>query len=156
MNRKTASLDRRSFMASASAAALAASFQSTATEAADAPIPIIDTHIHLFDQHRPQGAPYSGPPNSPTFKTGSSPDGYKKLAAPMGVVGAIHVEASNWIEDNLWVLEACADNDFMLGAVGNINPEVPEFPEFLERFHRNPLLRGVRYGDLWGYDLIGK
>ncbi|MEZ6078912.1 MAG: hypothetical protein R3C56_25545 [Pirellulaceae bacterium] len=62
-------------------------------------IPIIDTHIHLFDAKRPQGAPYAGPGgDSPHV---SLPPRYRRLAEPLGIVGAIKVEASPWIEDNL-------------------------------------------------------
>ena len=118
-------------------------------------IPIIDTHVHLFDPNRPQGTPVVIP-GSATAKTGSLPGPYKALTEPLGVVGAIHIEASNWVEDNLWALEVCAGNDIMVGVVGNLNPEVPEFSEYLERYHRNPMFRGIRYGNIWGYDLIGQ
>src|SRR3977135_452354 len=76
-----------------------------------ASIPIIDTHIHLFDPTRPQGAPYSGPPGVPVQP--SLPPRYRKLAAPLGIVGAIKVEASPWVEDNLWVLEV-AERDTII------------------------------------------
>lgn len=118
--------------------------------------PIIDTHIHLFDPNRPQGAPYAGPPNSPTRQTGAFPDIYAKLARPLGIVGAIEVEASPWVEDNLWVLEQAATNDIMVGTVGNLRPEAGDFAELLGRFHKNRLFRGIRYGNLWGYDLVAQ
>jgi L-fuconolactonase len=59
-------------------------------------------------------------------------------------VGAIAVEASNWIEDNLWVLEVAQTDSIMVGTVGRLQPEKPEFPEYLERYHKNPLYRGIR------------
>jgi L-fuconolactonase len=37
--------------------------------------------------------------------------------------------------------------------IGNLQPEKPEFPEYLERFHRNGMFLGIRYGNLWGYSL---
>lgn len=151
-----AALTRRSALAAAGVAALgvaAARFGEAAAPSGS--IPIIDTHIHLFDPNRPQGTPVVIP-ESPTAKTGSFPEGYRKLAVPLGVVGAIHIEASNWVEDNLWALEICARNDIMVGVIGNLNPEVPEFAEYLERYHRNPMFRGIRYGNIWGYDLVGQ
>jgi L-fuconolactonase len=151
-----APLTRRSALAAVGAAALgvaAARFGEAA--APNGSIPIIDTHIHLFDPNRPQGTPVVIP-GSPTAKTGSLPEGYRKLAVPLGVVGAIHIEASNWVEDNLWALEVCARNDIMVGVIGNLNPEVPEFAQYLERYHRNPMFRGIRYGNIWGYDLVGQ
>ena len=94
--------------------------------------------------------PYSGGgPN----KEPALPARYRRLAAPLGIVGAIEIEASPWIEDNLWVLETEAPAPMMVGAVGNLQPEKPEFREFLDRYHKNPLFLGIRYGNLWGYDL---
>lgn len=151
-----APLTRRSVLAAAGAAALGVAGARFGEAAAPGgSLPIIDTHIHLFDPNRPQGTPVVIP-GSPTAKTGSLPEGYRKLAVPFGVVGAIHIEASNWVEDNLWVLEICARNDIMVGVIGNLNPEVPEFAEYLERYHRNPMFRGIRYGNIWGYDLVGQ
>jgi predicted TIM-barrel fold metal-dependent hydrolase len=122
--------------------------------AAQAPaIPIIDSHIHLFDQTRPQGAPYSG---GGANREPALPARYRKLAGPLGIVGAIEVEASPWIEDNLWVLEVEERDPIMLGAVGNLQPEKPEFREYLERYHKNKLFRGIRYGNLWGYSLVAQ
>jgi len=136
-------LDRRAFLGSAASAGLAA--------AAAPAIPIIDCHIHLFDQTRPQGAPYSGGPRN---SLPALPARYRKLAGPLGIVGAIEVEASPWVEDNLWVLEVEQPESMMLGMIGNLRPEKPEFGEYLERFHRNKLFLGIRYGNLWGYSLV--
>jgi predicted TIM-barrel fold metal-dependent hydrolase len=72
------------------------------------------------------------------------------------VVGAIEVEASPWIEDNLWVLDVCAAEDIMVGVVGNLRPDDPAFGEYLERYHKNPLFRGIRCGNLWGYDIAAQ
>lgn len=150
-------MDRRSFLRVAGGAIVSEAVVKPTHAAAQVnAIPIIDTHIHLFDPNRPQGAPYSGSPNSPVSKTGAFPDGYKKLVGPLGVVGAIEIEASPWIEDNLWVLEVCADRDLMVGTVGNLKPEDPNFPEYLERYHKNRLFRGIRYGNLWGYDIASQ
>jgi L-fuconolactonase len=116
-------------------------------------IPIIDCHIHLFDQTRPQGAPYSGGGKN---TEPALPPRYRKLAEPLGIVGAIEIEASPWIEDNLWVLEVEQTDSMMLGTIGNLQPEKPEFKEYLDRYSKNKLFRGIRYGNLWGYDLIAQ
>ena len=34
----------------------------------------------------------------------------------------------------------------MVGTVGHLTPGTPEFRPNLERFHKNPLFRGIRYG----------
>jgi L-fucono-1,5-lactonase len=120
------------------------------------PVPIIDTHIHLFDPNRPQGAPYVGPPGSSANREGAFPKRYEALVRPLGVVGAIAVEASPWIEDNLWLLQTANASDLIVGVVGNLRPESTDFAELLARFAKNPLFRGIRYGNLWNYDLVSQ
>ena len=143
-------MQRREFL-SGLAAVAAAGTSAVQAQSRPAPIPIIDTHIHLFDPTRPQGAPYSGPrgggPPIPSL-----PPRYRKLAEPLSIVGAIKVEASPWIEDNLWVLQVAQTDTIVVGVIGNLEPDKPEFPEYLERYHKNPLFLGIRYGNLWGRD----
>jgi predicted TIM-barrel fold metal-dependent hydrolase len=153
-------VSRRAFLVRAAATGAVVSFEAFAlaqdrpSEAQAPAIPIIDTHIHLFDPTRPQGAPYTGPPTAPgTAPIAAYPDRYRSLAVPLGVVGAIKVEASPWIEDNLWALEVAQRDPIMVGVIGNLEPDKPEFAEYLERYHRNPLFRGIRYGNLWGRDI---
>jgi predicted TIM-barrel fold metal-dependent hydrolase len=143
-------MNRRTFLAGAAGMA---GLDVQRTEIIPGVVPIIDTHIHLFDPTRPQGAPYTGPRGSGAPRP-ALPDRYRALAEPLGVVGAIAVEASPWIEDNQWVLEAVARDPIMVGTIGNLQPEKPEFAEYLDRHHKNPLFRGIRYGNLWSYDLV--
>jgi predicted TIM-barrel fold metal-dependent hydrolase len=114
--------------------------------------PIIDTHIHLFDTRRPQGVPWPSKDNAVLYQP-ALPDRYRKIAAPLGIVGAIEVEASPWLEDNQWVLDIAAKDKIIVGTVGNLEPGKPEFGKQLERFHRNPLFLGIRYGNLWDRNL---
>ena len=148
-------LTRRAFLTEVTAIGgiVAASPRVVRSQSSDRPssIPIIDTHIHLFDPTRPQGAPYSGPPGVPVQP--SLPPRYRKLAAPLGIVGAIKIEASPWVEDNLWVLEVAERDTIIVGVVGNLEPDKPDFGEMLARYHKNPLFRGIRYGNLWGRDI---
>jgi predicted TIM-barrel fold metal-dependent hydrolase len=138
-------LNRRRFLAGVAGAGL------SAATAADTHPPIVDCHIHLFDQTRPQGAPYSG---GGTNTLPALPARYRKLAVPLGIVAAIEIDASNWVEDNLWVLQTIEKEPLMVGTAGNLQPEKPDFKDFLERFHKNKLFLGFRYGNLWGYDLV--
>jgi predicted TIM-barrel fold metal-dependent hydrolase len=147
-------LSRRTLLGGAIAATAAAA--SGIEAAAPKAVPMVDTHIHLFDPNRPQGAPYRGPKQAPSYTAGASPELYRKVMARHPVVAAIKVEASPWIEDNLWMLEACARDPIMVGAVGNFRIEADEFPDYLARFARDPLLRGVRYGNLWRYDVVAQ
>lgn len=119
---------------------------------AAAPIPVIDTHIHLFDTERPGGVPWPPKDNAALYKP-AYPDRYRKLAVPHGIVGAIEVEASPWLEDNQWVLDVAAKDTIIVGTVGNLEAGKPEFAKQLERFQKNRLFRGIRFGNLWGRDL---
>src|SRR6516162_7700797 len=141
-------LDRRAFLVSVANSALFSA--APLVHAQPAQVPIVDCHIHLFDQTRPQGAPYSGGTEN---KEPALPARYRGLASPLGIVGAIEIEASPWIEDNLWVLEVEEKEPFMVGTIGNLQPDKPEFREYLERYHKNRLFLGIRYGNLWGYNL---
>jgi L-fuconolactonase len=144
-------MDRRKFLAASTALALPAA---PASAARVDDIPIIDCHIHLFDGTRPQGAPYKG---GRAFPGGVAlPAMYAKIARPLGIVGVIEVDASPWLEDNLWVLQTIQPEPIMVGTVGNLRPEKAEFAEYLERYAKNPLFRGIRYGNLWTYDLVAQ
>ena len=115
-------------------------------------IPIIDTHIHLFDPKRPQGVPWPDKDDGVLYRP-ALPDRFRSLTSAFGIVGAIEVECSPWLEDNQWVLDIAAADSIIVGTVGDLEPDKPEFSKQLERFHRNPLFRGIRYGNLWGRNL---
>jgi predicted TIM-barrel fold metal-dependent hydrolase len=112
--------------------------------AADA-IPVIDAHIHLYDPSRPQGVPWPPQDNEKLYQP-SLPSRYRPIAQPLGIVGAIEIECSNWLEDNQWVLDVSAKDDIMVGTVGHLEPGTPEFRPSLDRFRKNRLFRGIRYG----------
>jgi predicted TIM-barrel fold metal-dependent hydrolase len=119
-----------------------------------AAVPIIDCHMHLFDATRPQGAPYTG---SRQFVGGVSlPQAFIAQARPAGIVGAMAMEASAWVEDNLWLMERVESDPFFVGMVGMLEPGKPGFAEYLERFAKNRLFRGIRYGKLWGMNISEK
>ncbi len=143
-------MHRRDFLAGLAAAAVV-----PAARQQPAAIPIIDAHIHLFDPNRPQGAPYTGPKTAGP-PVAALPARYRTLAAPLGAVGAIKIEASPWIEDNLWVLEVAERDPMIVAVVGNLEPEKPEFAEYLDRYRKNRLFRGIRCGNLWGRDFTAQ
>ncbi|GAB3992902.1 amidohydrolase family protein [Spirosoma daeguense] len=118
-------------------------------------IPIIDTHIHLFDTSRSQGVPWPTPKDKLLYRP-ALPERYRKLVSPLGIVGAVVVEASPWLEDNQWVLDVADKDNIIVGIIGNLEPGKPEFSRQLERFGRNPLFRGIRYGNLWNRNLSGQ
>ena len=108
-----------------------------------ADIPIIDTHVHLFDSRRPQGVPYAGSPEWAKEKNGVAlPSTYRAFAVPLNIVGAIELEASPWIEDNLWVLEQEHTDPLFVGTVGDLEPEKPDFADELEPLPQGPAVPG--------------
>jgi L-fuconolactonase len=144
VNPTQSSTTRRTVLAAGAASAAVAA-------TSEAPIPIIDTHFHLYDQTRPQGAPFPFTPNQPPFL----PRHYRETAAPLGICGGIKVEASPWVEDNLWVLMVMESEPMIVGMVGNLDPVKEDFQEYLGRFHKNRYFLGIRYGNVWkGQDLV--
>lgn len=139
-------MNRRSFLSLTSAAALSVQNVAAATTA------IVDTHIHLFDPTRPQGVPWPDKANTVLYQP-ALPERYRKISGPLGITGAIVVEASPWLEDNQWVLDVTKNEPLILGLVGNLEAGKPEFAKQLERFHKDRRFLGIRYGNLWGRDL---
>jgi predicted TIM-barrel fold metal-dependent hydrolase len=150
-------LNRREVLGGGSAAALVAGaggILPPATGIDD--IPIIDAHIHLFDGTRPTGATYMGSEAYRAISKTSLPDQYEVLARPTGIVGAIVVESSSWIEDNLWYLEVSRPNPIIVGVSGRLDPHMPDFGTYVTRFHRDPLYRAIRYSRYYTADTPGR
>lgn len=104
---------------------------------------IIDTHTHFYDPTRPEGVPWPNPKDEVLYRR-VLPNDYKALAVSQGVSGTIVVEASEWVEDNQWILDLAAKEPFIVGFVGNLQPGSDDFGKNLERFSANPLFRGIR------------
>lgn len=132
---------RRAFLTGAAASVAAPAFGQTSS------IPVIDTHVHIFDPRRPQGVPYSGPRGQPPQI--ATPENYRRQIAGTGIVGAVIVEASPWLEDNLFILERANEDTIFVGVVGSLDPSKPDFGDYLSRFSKDPLWRGIRYARVW-------
>jgi L-fuconolactonase len=115
-------------------------------------VPVIDTHIHLFDTRRRGGVPWPEETDTALYKP-ALPERYVRIAKPLGVVGAIVIEASPLESDNDWVLSVAANQPIVVGMVGDLIPGTPSYEKELERLHANRLFLGIRYGNLWGRDL---
>lgn len=139
-------MNRRTFLG------VAAGLAAWNSSAKSGPIPIIDTHIHLFDPRRPEGVPWPEKDNNILYQP-ALPGRFRRVTQGLGIVGAIEIECSPWLEDNQWVLDIAAHDTMIVGTVGDLVPGTPDFRKQLERFHRNPLFRGIRYGNLWGRNL---
>jgi predicted TIM-barrel fold metal-dependent hydrolase len=104
---------------------------------------IIDTHTHFYDPSRSQGVPWP-PKDSPLYRT-VLPEDWRAVAGPCGVRETVVVEASQWVEDNQWVLDLAEQDKSIVGLVGNLDPHSEAFASDLKRFAENPLYRGIRW-----------
>jgi L-fuconolactonase len=138
-------INRRTFLAGAAATtALTALGSAAAQSSALDEIPVIDTHIHLFDGTRPLGADYMGSPAYQAISKTSLPSMYSEQARTAGVIGAMVVESSSWIDENLWYLEMCRTDPIMMGVCGTLDTGLSIFGKYLEHFHKDPLFRAIR------------
>jgi L-fuconolactonase len=144
-DRPDTAMNRRAFLAGAAATT---AFTALGGAAAQSPsvdeIPVIDTHIHIFDGTRPLGADYMGSPAYQAISKTSLPSMYSPQARPAGIIGAMVVESSSWIDENLWYLEMCRTDRIMMGVSGTLNTGLPIFGNYLEHFHKDPLFRAIR------------
>lgn len=143
-------ISRRNFVKTAAMAGVALS--GAASALAEDAVPVIDSHIHLFDNSRPVFAGYMGSPSYRAMSKPSLPSMYSPTAKAAGIVGAIVVESSGWIDDNLWYLETCAADPFMVGVSGSLDPGSPDFGRYVSHFHRDPLYRAIRSSRFYNAD----
>jgi len=148
-------VDRRKFMETAVAGTVAMATSVTRADALKSKVPIIDTHVHIYDPKRPQGVPWPSPEQASIYRT-FLPADYRRIAEPFGVVGMIEAECSPWVEDNYWVLDVSAKETIVVGEIGDLFPGKPDFGEHLSRLHKNPLYRGIRFAYLWDRDVAAE
>jgi predicted TIM-barrel fold metal-dependent hydrolase len=133
-------MTRRTFLRAGSA--LASSAAARLAPAAD-PRRVLDAHVHFYDPTRPQGVPWPSK-NEPLLDRPTYPERYLAKIKPFRVEGVVAVEASAWLEDNLWLLEVAERSRLVWAVVGNIQPGHPDFKHALKRFGKHPLFRGIR------------
>lgn len=135
-------MNRRSFLQRSAATVAAAAVPSKLQAAESAAFPVIDCHTHFYDPGRPQGVPWPGRDSS-LYRT-VLPADLRRLPQHIPVTGTIVVEASSWLEDNDWLLALGERDTFIVGVVGNLNPEAEDFGLHVRRLAANPLFRGIR------------
>jgi predicted TIM-barrel fold metal-dependent hydrolase len=150
-NSEGTKVKRRDFLKSAVILA-AGSAAAPKLQPLDSSIPVIDTHIHLFDPRRPGGVPWPDKTNAALYHP-ALPERYAALSQPHGVAGAIAIECSPWLVDNFWLQDVVERSPIMVGFIGDLLPEAPDFGATLDRLHRSQLFLGIRYGNLWNRDL---
>ena len=107
-------------------------------------IPIVDTHIHLYDTTRAEGVPW--PPESDTvlYRPVLPPD-YAKVCEENGITATVIVEASGLLADNQWVLDLVKDDpDRYIGLVGSLEVGTPDFAANLKKLSGDPRYVGIR------------
>ena len=139
-------MNRRQFLLATTAAA----FVPQSTQAAAPARRIIDTHTHFYDPTRPQGVPW--PDKGTKLYRKVMPSDWRAQALPHHIRATIVIEASPWLEDNQWVLDLAANEQSILGCVGNLDPTDAHFAKHLGRFAANPLFCGIR----WRGELISQ
>lgn len=140
-------MTRRDFLTRTSAAFAAGVALGHALAAASTPatgIPAIDTHTHFYDPTRPEGVPWPPKADALLYRPHLPPD-FQRVTAGLPVVGTVVVEASEWVEDNQWILDLAPRHPSIVGLVGNLRPGQPAFAGHLRRFAANPLFRGLRF-----------
>src|SRR5665213_1416106 len=145
-------ISRRQFIGTAAMAGATLSGTVNALAVAVDAVPIIDSHIHLFDNSRPVFSGYMGSQSYRALSKPSLPSMYSPLAKPTGIVGAIVVESSAWIDDNLWYLEVCRADPFMVGVCGSLDPGRPDFGQYVSHFAKDPLFRAIRSSNFYSAD----
>src|SRR5260370_5229446 len=81
--RYNTSVNRRTLLSAAAGAGLGQA----------ASLPIIDTHIHLFDPTRPQGEPWPAKDNKVLYQP-ALPDPHRNVDMPLGLVAAPHLKGT--------------------------------------------------------------
>ncbi len=149
--------DRRAFLGHALAAVAAGSALrvedppraegKVATNAGgDRPIPIVDTHQHLWDLRRFK-LPWIA--KSSPLDRDFLPADYRQAAEGLGIVKTVYmevdVEPSQQVEEAEYVIRLCREEDNpMAGAVISGRPESEGFAAYLRRFRDCPEIKGVR------------
>ncbi|MBC7926577.1 MAG: amidohydrolase family protein [Bryobacteraceae bacterium] len=106
-------------------------------------IPIVDTHIHIYDTNRAQGVPWPPASERVLYKPHLASN-FRTAIGSSGVTGAVIVEASPWLADNDWILERASEDKLFLCVVGHLDPASASFSSDLTRLSANPKFRGIR------------
>jgi L-fuconolactonase len=113
---------------------------------------IIDTHIHLYDAHRPAGVDWPPASDKVLFRA-VLPEHFDEVCRVNGIHSTVIVEASSRVEDNQWVLDLVKHNpQRYVGLVGSLPIGTDGFAALLERYAKDSRYVGIRMRDRPGGD----
>lgn len=105
---------------------------------------MIDSHHHLWKY---SAAEYGWiTPQMPAIKRDFLPEHLEELMHYFGIEGTVAVQARQTLEETAWLLDLSARHPLIRGVVGWVPlTEGDAVKRHLERFAKNPRLRGVRH-----------
>ena len=107
-------------------------------------IPVVDTHIHLYDTTRAEGLPWP-PKDDAVLYRPILPKDFDRVADANGVTATVIVEASEWLPDNQWVLDLVKhDPKRYIGLVGSLEIGTPDFAKNLKQLSKDKRYVGIR------------
>ena len=151
-------MDRRKFIYSATMMT-AASFTGTSalrskTSKPKRLIQIIDTHQHLWDIERFKIG-WSKPPLPRNFNMQDYLEATKGLNVIKTVYMEVAVPPDKRHEEALYAIEICKDkSNPTVAAVIAVDPNRPDFEEYMQEFCINPYVKGIRYFFKSGEEVI--
>lgn len=146
-------MERRNFIKTTSLAAIAPSFYIPFC-GTDSAIPIIDTHVHLWDLEMLK-LTWVRPPIERDFLM----EDYLEAVAGQNLVKAIYMEVGappeKRKEEAEWALGLCKDPDNpLVAAVIATDPTDDGFAEYMQKFKENSYLKGIRYFFSSGSEIV--
>ena len=102
----------------------------------------IDAHHHLWE-YSPEAYPWIGPDARSLQRTFTVAD-LEAVARPVGVTGAVAVQARETLDETRWLLKQARASPFVRGVVGWADLASPDISAHLAGLAGDPLLRGIR------------
>ena len=107
-------------------------------------IPIVDTHIHLYDTARSEGVPWPLESDTVLYRPVLPPD-FARESDKNGISATVIVEASHLLADNQWILDLVKNEpDRYIALVGSLEIGAPDFESNLKQLSKDSRFVGIR------------
>jgi L-fuconolactonase len=108
-------------------------------------MPVVDTHMHLFDMNRKEGIPWP-PKDDKVLYHVTLPEHFIPIAQKNGITKVIVVQAGDRLIDNQWNLDITEPHkDLFVGVVGDLlNIGTKDFKPTINKLAKNPHFVGIR------------